>query len=104
LYTRYEDAIFPRAGSMNESAARELAADLADAAGVRQAFDSEISSGRARDRVIRDIDLALRLGLNGTPVFFHRGTSLPSDPAVAETFIQSTPGAPDKRATPGSSR
>ena len=63
LYVKYEEAIFPQAGSMTEPAARELAADVADAAGAAQAFDAEISSGRARDRVVsRRFDLALRLG------------------------------------------
>jgi protein-disulfide isomerase len=96
LYTRYEEAVFPRAGSMTEAAARELAADVADAAGARAAFEAEISSGRARDRVMRDVDLALRLGLNSTPVFFYRGAFLPSDPNLAETYIQSRLGGTGK--------
>ena len=89
LYSRYEGAIFPRAGTMTEAAARELAADIADAASVRPAFDAEIASGRARERVVRDVDLALRLGLNGTPVFFYRGTWIPSDAGLAESYVQS---------------
>jgi protein-disulfide isomerase len=87
LYTRYEDAIFPRAGSMTEQAARDLAADIAEAAGARGAFAAELSSGRARDRVLNDVNLALRLGLNGTPVFFYRGAWLTSEPDLAENFI-----------------
>jgi protein-disulfide isomerase len=88
LYAKYEDALFPRAGAMNEKAARELAADIADAAGVRPAFEAELSSGRARQRVIRDIELALRLGLNGTPVFFYRGAELTPEPEVVEAYLQ----------------
>lgn len=94
LYTKYEEAIFPRAGSMTEKAARELAVDLAEAAGVREGFDAELSSGRARDRVIRDIELAMRLQLNGTPVFFYRGAYLTSEPNLAESYIQSRMGGP----------
>jgi hypothetical protein len=92
LYTKYEESIFPRAGSMNEKAVRELAVDVAEAAGVREAFDAELSSGRARERVVRDIELAMRLGLNGTPVFFYRGVYLTSEPNLAESYIQSRQG------------
>ncbi len=88
LYTKYEDAVFPRAGSMNAAAAREVAADVADAAGVRAAFDAELSSGRARDRVVRDIELALRLGLVGTPAFFYRGAFLTGENGLAEKAIE----------------
>lgn len=104
LYTRYEEAVFPRAGSMTEAAARELAADVADAAGVRPAFDAEIVSGRARDRVVRDVELALRLGLNSTPVFFYRGAHLVSDPNLAESYIQSRLGGSGKTSAQGSPR
>ena len=104
LYTRYEDAVFPRAGSMTEAAVRELAADVADSAGVRPAFDAEIASGRARDRVVRDVELALRLGLNSTPVFFYRGAHLISDPNLAESYIQSRLGGSGKSSAQGSPR
>jgi len=104
LYARYEDAIFPRAATMTEAAARELAADVADAAGSREAFDSEIASGRARGRVARDVELALRLGLNSTPVFFYRGAFLTSDPNLAESFIQSKLGGGAHGPEPGSPR
>ena len=89
LYPKYEDAIFPRAAAMDEKAARDLATDIAQAAGVGEAFAAEVSSGRARDRVLADIDLALRLGLNGTPVFFDQGVWLTAEPELAENFIQS---------------
>ncbi|MEP6994102.1 MAG: thioredoxin domain-containing protein [Acidobacteriota bacterium] len=104
LYTRYEESIFPRAGAMTEKAARELAVDVADAAGVREGFDAEIASGRARERVMRDVELALRLGLNSTPVFFYRGAFLVSDPNVAETYIRSRLGASEKSSAPSPPR
>lgn len=100
LYAKYEDAIFPRAGSMTEDAARELAVDVAESAGVRKAFDAEIASGRARNRVVRDMELAMRLQLNGTPVFFYKGVYLTSEPSLVENYIQSrqggASGSPDK--------
>jgi protein-disulfide isomerase len=88
LADKYEQAIFPKAQSMNAKAARDLGADIAEAAGARDAFQTEISSGRARDRVIADVDLALRLGLNGTPVFFYEGAWLTSERDLAEHFIE----------------
>ncbi len=89
---------------MTEAAARELAADVAAAGGAREAYDAEIATGRARDRVLRDVQLALRLGLNGTPVFFYRGAFLPSDPNVAESYIQSRLAGSGKSSAPGSPR
>ena len=88
LYTKYEDAIFPRAGEMDETSARDVAGDVAQAAGAGDAFVAELSSGRARQRVLGDIELALRLGLNGTPVFYYRGAWLSSEPELAENSIQ----------------
>ena len=87
LYERYEEAVAQRAASMNAGAAREIAADVADAANARPAFEAEISSGRARERVLRDLDLALALGLNGTPTFFFRGAQLTGEAPTAEKFI-----------------
>lgn len=104
LYARYEETIFPRAGEMTEAAARELAADVADAAGSREAFDAEIASGRAREHVVSDVTLALRLGLNGTPMFFYRGAFLTSDATLAEDYIQSRLGGPAKGPARGSPR
>jgi len=88
LYAKYEEAIFPRAGEMDETSVRDVAADVAQAAGVSDAYVAELSSGRARKRVLDDIELGLRLGLNGTPVFFYRGAWLTSEPELAENFIQ----------------
>ena len=89
LEDNYERAIFPKAETMNAQAARDLAGDVAEAAGSRKAFEEEITSGRARKRVVADIDLALRLGLNGTPVFFFRGAWLSSEPDLAEHYVES---------------
>ncbi len=96
LYLRYEEALFPKASSMTPAAARQLGADVAEAAGVSSAFQAELSSGRARDRVVRDIELAMRLGLNGTPVFFDEGVFLTSEPGVAESAIGARLGAAPK--------
>lgn len=88
LYAQYEEALFLRAATMNEKAAEALAADIAEAAGAREAYEAARQSGRARQRVLRDIELALRLGLNSTPVFFFRGAQLSSEPDLAENYIQ----------------
>ncbi len=92
LYAKYEDALFPRAAGMNEKGARDLATDIAEAAGAREAFAAELSSGRARERVLNDINTALKLGLNGTPVFFFRGAWLTSEPDLAENYIKAALG------------
>ncbi len=96
LYLEYEEALFPRAGQMNAAAAREIAIDVAEAAGAREAFAAELSSGRARERVVRDIGLALRLGLNSTPVFFYGGAFLTSEPGIVEGSIGSRQAGPPK--------
>jgi len=88
LEDNFERAIFPKAERMNAQAVRDLAADVAEAAGSRKAFEEELASGRARERVLADIDLALRLGLNGTPVFFFRGAQLSSEPDLAEHYVE----------------
>ena len=87
LYEKYEQAVGQRASAMNRAAAREIAADVADAAGARKAYDAEMSSGRARERVLRDVDLALSLGLYGTPAFFFRGAHLTGEAGTAEKYI-----------------
>jgi hypothetical protein len=97
LEDNYERAIFPKAETMNSKAAYDLAGDVAEAAGSRKAFEEEFRSGRGRDRVLADINLALRLGLNGTPVFFFRGAWLSSEPDLAEHYVEgrlSEAGAP----------
>jgi hypothetical protein len=94
LYARYEETLFPKAPTMTEKGARELGADVAEAAGVRDAYETELSSGRASARVLRDVELALKLGLNSTPVFFYRGALLMGEPRLAEDYIQSKLNAP----------
>ena len=104
LYPKYEDAIFARAAAMDEKAARDVATDIAEAAGVGEAFAAELSSGRARDLVIGDINLGLRLGVNGTPVFFYRGAWLTAEPDLAENFIEARLEEASKPAAKGSPR
>lgn len=89
LYARYEEAVFPQASAMTPAGARQVGEDLAEAAGVGAAFRAELSSGRARQRVVKDVELAMRLGLNGTPVFFYEGAQLTSETGVAEGYIES---------------
>ena len=102
LYKHYEEAMFARGEGMTPAAARELAADIAEAAGAREAFASEISSGRARARVARDVGLAMRLGIVSTPSFLYKGTYLPGEKGVLETYLWESNPAPAKRATPRS--
>jgi protein-disulfide isomerase len=87
LYRRYEETVFARASGMTPAAARELAADIAEAAGAREAFAAELSSGRARGRVLRDINLAMRLGVVATPAFLYKGTLLPGEKGQLEDFL-----------------
>ncbi len=94
LYRRYEEAAFARSEGMSRSAARELASDIAEAAGARDAFAAEISSGRARGRVLRDLGLAMRLGVMATPSFVYRGTLLPGEKGLLETFLWESLKAP----------
>lgn len=101
LYRRYEESVFARAEGMNAAAARELAADIAEAAGAREAYNAELASGRARGRVLRDISLAQRLGVTGTPSFLFRGTLLPGEKGVLEDYLfASLPAAVRLTATP----
>lgn len=87
LYAKYEDAMFAREG-MTASAARQLASDVAEAAGAKEKFDAEIASGRARDRVVRDVRLAMRLGLSGTPAFLHEGNFVSGEPDLFEAYLR----------------
>jgi hypothetical protein len=103
LEDNYERAIFPKAETMTPKAAYDLAGDVAEAAGSRKVFEEEVKSGRARKRVVSDINLALRLGLNGTPVFFFRGAWLTSEPELAEHYVESRlsdAGAPAAKSSP----
>jgi len=104
LEDNYERAIFPKASAMNAAAARQLAVDVAEAAGQKKAFEEEIASGRARDRVLADVDLALRLGLNGTPMFFFRGEWLTAEPELVEKTIEDRLSRGGKPSAAGSSR
>jgi predicted DsbA family dithiol-disulfide isomerase len=87
LYATYEEALFGRTQGMDAKAAKELALDIAEAAGSRNEFEAEISSGRARDRVLRDIRLAMRLGISGTPAFIHEGNFVSGEKALFETYL-----------------
>jgi hypothetical protein len=99
-YHRYEESAFARAEGMNAASARELAADIADAAGAREAYNAEIASGRARGRVLRDISLAQRLGVTGTPSFLFRGTLLPGEKGVLEDYLFASLPAAGRTAVP----
>jgi protein-disulfide isomerase len=99
LYRRYEETVFARAEGMSAASARELASDIAAAAGAGEAFAAEIASDRARGRVLRDISLAMRLGVMATPSFLYRGTLLPGEKGLFEDYLwQSLPAPP--RTTP----
>ena len=100
LYRRYEETVFARAEGMSAAAARELASDIAEAAGTGAAFKAELSSGRARNRVLGDIGLAMRLGVTGTPSFLFRGTLLPGEKDLLEAYLGESLSAPARR-TPG---
>jgi protein-disulfide isomerase len=93
-YAKYEDALFSREG-LNAAAVRDLASDIAEASGERGKFEGELSSGRARQRVLRDIRLAIRLGLSGTPSFFHEGNFVSGEPELFEAYAkEKVPAAP----------
>ena len=100
LYRNYEEAMFARGEGMSPAAARELAADIAEAAGAREAFNAEVSSGRAAARVARDVGLAMRLGIVSTPSFVYKGTYLPGERGALETFLWESAPAPARRPTP----
>jgi predicted DsbA family dithiol-disulfide isomerase len=85
---------------MTPAAARELASDIAEAGGAKEAFSSELSSGRARERVARDVSLAMRLGIISTPSFVYKGTYVPGEKGAIETFLWETAPAPAKKPAP----
>ncbi|MEO8190649.1 MAG: thioredoxin domain-containing protein [Acidobacteriota bacterium] len=91
LYARYEEMVFARSEGMTAAAARELAADVAEAAGAREKLDAEFSSGRARDRVLRDVLLAARVGVTGTPAFLLDGRLLPGERSFLENELSRRP-------------
>lgn len=88
LFTKFEEAVFARASSMSAEAARALASDVAESAGVKAAFEKELSSGRARDRVVADLRLGIRLGISGTPAFFHDGNFVSAEKELFETYLR----------------
>jgi protein-disulfide isomerase len=88
LYARFEEAVFARAATMSAEAARGLASDVAEAAGVKAAFEKELSSGRARERVVNDLRLGIRLGIAGTPAFFHDGNFVSAEKELFETYLR----------------
>jgi len=94
LYESYEAALFARAGTMSESAARQLAADVAEAAGKGKELAAEVSSGRARDRVLSDLRLGILIGVTGTPYFLHDGTLVSAEPELLEAMIRERLGEP----------
>jgi protein-disulfide isomerase len=92
-FQKYEEAVFARSETMSAAAARELAGDMAEAANVRPAFEKALSSGRARGRVLADIELASRLGVHGTPSFVLDGKLVPGERGYLENAVMRKYGA-----------
>ncbi|HVE65377.1 MAG TPA: DsbA family protein [Thermoanaerobaculia bacterium] len=88
LYAKFEETLFARASTMTAEAARSLASDVAEAAGVKAAYQKELSSGRARERVVDDLRLGIRLGVSGTPAFFHDGNFVSAEKELFETYLR----------------
>lgn len=97
LYARYEELVFARASGLTAAAVREIGGDVAEAAGATAAYQAELASGRARDHVLRDIELALRLGIHGTPTFVLDGLLVPGDRGVLENALFAAHGRPAAR-------
>ena len=94
LYAKFEEALFSRDG-LNAAAVQDLASDIAEASGEKGKFESELASGRARQRVLRDIRLAIRLGLSGTPAFLHEGNFVSGEKELFEAYAkEKVPAAP----------
>jgi hypothetical protein len=89
-FLRYEEAVFARSESMSAAAARELAGDMAEASKAKSLYEAALSSGRARDRVLRDIELASRLGIHGTPSFVLDGKLVPGERGYLENALMLT--------------
>ncbi len=99
LYTRYEEMVFARAQGMTAASARQLASDVAEGAGAVEPFRAELAIHRARDRVLRDIELALRLGIHGTPAFVLDGRLVPGERGVLENAVFLARGKPSAKRT-----
>ena len=101
LYAKYEKAVFSRE-TIDAAAARELATDVAESAGVRDRFEAALSQGKGRDRVVHDVELAMRLGVSGTPAFLNRGVLVSGERWVIEGYLWQTGQAarPRNAATP----
>lgn len=87
MYAKYEEALFAREG-MTAAAARQIASDVAEASGAKEKLEAELSSGRARERVVSDIRLAIRLGLSGTPSFLHDGNFVSGERELFEAYLR----------------
>jgi hypothetical protein len=79
---------------MTAAAARQIASDVAEAAGAKDKFEAELSSGRARERIVSDIRLAIRLGLSGTPSFLHEGNFVSGERELFEAYLRGKLAAP----------
>lgn len=88
LYSKYEETVFARSEVLSVSAVREIGEDIAEAAGVKAEFEAELSSGRARERVLHDIALAMRLGISGTPSFIEAGTFVSGEKDLLEAYLR----------------
>jgi predicted DsbA family dithiol-disulfide isomerase len=99
MYAKYEEALFAREG-MTAAAARQLASDIAEASGTKEKFEAELSSGRARERVLSDIRLAIRIGLSGTPSFLHEGNFVSGERELFEAYLRSKLSPPQKTDAP----
>lgn len=94
LYGKYRAAIFARAEGLNEQGCRDVAADVAEAAGVGARYRQEIANGRARDRVLADQALAARLGVVITPTFVHDGMLVSGEAGLLENRLFERLGKP----------
>jgi Thioredoxin len=97
MYAKYEEILFAREG-MTAAAARQVAADVAEASGAKEKFEAELSSGRARGRVVSDIRLAIRLGLSGTPSFLHEGNFVSGERELFEAYLREKLPSPEAAA------
>ncbi|MCA1580564.1 MAG: DsbA family protein [Acidobacteria bacterium] len=100
LYARYQEMIFERPQGMTAASARQLAADVAEGAGAVESFRAEVVSHRARDRVLHDIELALRLGIHGTPAFVLDGRLVPGERGLLENAVFLARGGPSAKRAP----